>query len=231
MSDLNNLNILIIEDESLLAMSLSSSIEALGYNVVEYATNSHMAKKFLEAYDVNLILMDINLGETINGIELYESLHTDIAIIYLTAYKDEDTMSKAIKTNPIGYLIKPHKDDELRAMLKLALHKMQNRDRPQEETKKFVDIGKGYLFDIEENKLLYKNRPIKLTIKETNLLKLLIDAKGRTVKFTTIESEIWEGESVNNTSLRTLLYRLRSKLKHKLIESEFNIGLKLDIIN
>ena len=228
---MNNLNILIIEDESLVAMSLSSSIEALGYNVVEYATNSHMAKKFLEAYDVNLILMDINLGESINGIELYESLHTDIAVIYLTAYKDEDTMSRAIKTNPIGYLVKPHKDDELRAMLKLALYKLQNKNVPQEVSRKYIDIGKGYLFDIEENKLLYKNKPIKLTIKETNLLKLLIDAKGRIVKFTTIEKKIWEGENVNNTSLRTLLYRLRSKLKHKLIESEFNIGLKLDIMN
>jgi DNA-binding response OmpR family regulator len=228
---MDNLNILIIEDESLLAMSLSSSIEALGYNVVEYATNSHMAKKFLEAYDVNLILMDINLGESINGIELYESLHTDIPIIYLTAYKDEDTMSKAIATNPIGYLVKPHKDDELRAMLKLAFYKLQNRDVVQEEVRKYIDIGKGYLFDIEEKKLLYKNRPIKLTIKETNLLKLLIDAKGRVVKFITIEEKIWDGQNVNNTSLRTLLYRLRSKLKHKLIETEFNIGLKLDIIN
>ncbi|MFK5938875.1 MAG: DNA-binding response regulator [Sulfurimonas sp.] len=228
---MDNLNILIVEDESLVAMSLSSSIGALGYNVVEYATNSHMAKKFLEAYDVNLILMDINLNESINGIELYESLHSDIALIYLTAYKDEDTMSKAIKTNPIGYLIKPHKDDELRAMLKLALYKIQNKEEAQVESRKYIDIGKGYLFDIEENKLLYKNKPIKLTIKETNLLKLLIDAKGRTVKFTTIEEKIWEGENVNNTSLRTLLYRLRSKLKHKLIESEFNIGLKLDIIS
>jgi len=226
-----NLNILIIEDESLVAMSLSSSIEELGYNVVEYATNSHMAKKFLEAYDVNLILMDINLGESMNGIELYESLHKNIPIIYLTAYKDEDTMSKAIHTNPIGYLVKPHKDDELRAMLKLALHKLQNKDVPEEETRRFVDIGKGYLFDIEENKLLYNNRPVKLTIKETNLLKLLIDANGRVVKFKTIEQKIWDGENVNNTSLRTLLYRLRSKLKHKIIESEFNIGLKLDIMN
>jgi DNA-binding response OmpR family regulator len=228
---MNKLNILIIEDESLVAMSLSSSIEALGYNVVEYATNSHMAKKFLESYEVNLILMDINLNESINGIELYESLQVNIPIIYLTAYKDEETMSRAIKTNPIGYLVKPHKDDELRAMLKLALYKIQNGDAAQKETIKYVDIGKGYLFDIEENKLLYKNKPLKLTIKETNLLKLLIDAKGKVVKFTVIEEKIWEGESVNNTSLRTLLYRLRSKLKHKLIESEFNIGLKLDIMN
>jgi len=228
---MDNLNILIIEDESILAMSLSSSIEALGYNVVEYATNSHMARKFLEAYDVNLILMDINLGESINGIELYESLHTDIPIIYLTAYKDEDTMSKAINTNPIGYLVKPHKDDELKAMLKLALHKLKNRGLKEEVIRKYFDMGKGYLFDMEENILLCKNRPVKLTIKEMGLLKLLIEANGKIVKFKTIEEKIWEGESVNNSSLRTLLYRLRSKLNHKLIETEFNLGLKLDIIN
>ena len=224
---MDNLNILIIEDESILAMSLSSSIEALGYNVVEYATNSHMARKFLEAYDVNLILMDINLGESINGVELYESLHTDIPIIYLTAYKDEDTMSRAINTNPIGYLVKPHKDDELKAMLKLALHKLKIKDSKEEMVKKYFDIGKGYLFDLEEDKLLYNNKSIKLTIKDMALLKLLIEANGKIVRFKTIEEKIWEGESVNNTSLRTLLYRLRSKLNHKLIETEFNLGLKL----
>ena len=228
---MNELNILIVEDESLVAMELKQTIDSLGYNVVEYATNSHMAKKFLLAYDVNLILMDVNLGEEINGIELYRSLNTEVPVIYLTAYSDEKTMTDAISTNPLGYLIKPHNENELKAILKLANYKMQNNDEKLEETKKLIDIGYGYFFNADEEKLTYKKAPVKLTLKEMALLKLLIKAKGKIVKFSSIEETIWKGESVNNTSLRVLIYRLRSKLEHKLIETEFNIGIKLDIIN
>ena len=231
MNEFSKLNILIVEDESLVAMELKQSIESLGYNVVEYATNSHMAKKFLLAYDVNLILMDVNLGEETNGIDLYRSLNTDVSVIYLTAYSDEKTMTDAISTNPLGYLIKPHGENELKAILKLASYKTRSNEERVEKSQKLIDIGYGYFFNAQEDKLMYKNTKVKLTTKEMALLKLLIAAKGKIVKFSIIEETIWKGEKVNNASLRVLIYRLRSKLEHKSIESEFNIGIKLDIIN
>jgi len=224
---MNKLNILIIEDESLVAMELQQAIENMGHNVVEYATNVKMAKQFLLQFDIDLILMDINLNDKVNGIELYKSLELSIPIIYLTAYTDEETMSEAISTNPLGYLIKPHTEDELKAIIKLAQYKIQNIDKVPQKVEKFIKVGKGYFFDTEEEQLFYRDLPVKLTIKERGLLKILIQAKGKIVKFDKIESELWNGETVNNTSLRTLIYRLRSKLEHKLIESEFNVGIKL----
>lgn len=224
---MNKLNILIIEDESLVAMELQQAIENMGHNVVEYATNVKMAKQFLLQFDIDLILMDINLNDKVNGIELYKSLELSIPVIYLTAYTDEETMSEAISTNPLGYLIKPHTEDELKAIIKLAQYKIQNIDKVPQKVEKFIKVGKGYFFDTEEEQLFYRDLPVKLTIKERGLLKILIQAKGKIVKFDKIESELWNGEIVNNTSLRTLIYRLRSKLEHKLIESEFNVGIKL----
>jgi len=227
---MSKLNILIVEDESLVALELKNSIESLGHNVVEYATNSHMAKNFLQSYDVNLLLMDINLGEEVNGIELYKSFNTSIPVIYLTAYADENTMTEAIETNPLGYLIKPHSIDELKVILILANYKMQHQELKIETDEELIDIGKGYFFNMPDEKLLYKNIQVKLTLKELGLLKLLIEANGKIVKYPVIENELWHNEVVNNTSVRTLIYRLRSKLEHKLIESEFNVGIKLDLI-
>jgi len=224
---MNKLNILIIEDESLVAMELQQAIENMGHNVVEYATNVKMANKFFEQFEVDLILMDINLNDSLNGIELYKSLELQIPIIYLTAYTDEKTMSEAISTNPLGYLIKPHTEDELKAIIKLAQYKIQNIEKVPKRVEKLIEVGKGYFFDTEEEQLFYNDLAVKLTIKERGLLKILIRAKGKIVKFEKIENELWHGETVNNTSLRTLIYRLRSKLEHKLIESEFNVGIKL----
>ncbi len=224
---MNKLNILIIEDESLVAMELQQAIEKMGHNVVEYATNVKMAKQFLQTFDVNLILMDINLNDSINGIELYKELELEIPLIYLTAYTDETTMSEAIQTNPLGYLIKPHTEDELKAIIKLAQYKIQNIKTAPQKVEKLLEVGKGYFFNREEEQLFYRDLPVKLTIKERGLLKILIEAKGKIVRFETIEAVLWNGEAVNNTSLRTLIYRLRSKLEHKLIESEFNVGIRL----
>ena len=224
---MNKLNVLIVEDESLVAMELEQAIESMGHNVVEYATNVTMAKKFFEQFDIDLILMDINLNDSLNGIELYKSLELQTPIIYLTAYTDEKTMSEAIATNPLGYLIKPHTEDELKAIIKLAEYKIQNLEIESQNVEKLMEVGKGYFFDTEEEQLLYKDLPVKLTIKERGLLKMLILAQGKIVKFEKIEKELWNGETVNNTSLRTLIYRLRSKLEHKLIETEFNRGIRL----
>lgn len=224
---MNNLKVLIIEDESLVAMELQDAIENMGYSVVEYATSVSMAKKFVEAFEIDLILMDINLNERTNGIELYKELSLETPLIYLTAYTDEKTMSQAIETNPLGYLIKPHTEDELKAILKLAEYKIKNIEKVPQTVEKLVEVGKGYFFDREEEQLFYRDLPVKLTMKERGLLKILIEAKGKIVKFDKIEQTLWNGEPVNNTSLRTLIYRLRSKLEHKLIESEFNVGIKL----
>ena len=70
---------------------------------------------------------------------------------------------------------------------------------------------------------------IKLTLKELQLLKLLIRLRGRIVDYLTIENEIWGSEKVSNTSIRSLVYRLRNKLEHKLIESEHNMGIRLKV--
>ena len=164
--------------------------------------------------------MDINLNDKITGIELYKKLNTQIPIIYSTAYRDDKTMSEAIATTPLGYLIKPINDDELKALLKLAEYKTISLNN-------IIRLDKEYLFNVNEDKLFYQNSYINLGKKELELLKLLLNANESTISFERIEDEIWKNRVVSSSAVRTLIYRLRGKLGHQFIETEFNYGIKL----
>ncbi len=223
---MNNLNILIVEDESLVALELADTITNYGYNVVEYATNKEMAREFIKDTSINLILMDINLRDIIDGIDLYKSFHIDTPVIYITAYKDEKNISKAIETNPLGYLIKPLNEDELKAILLLASHKHNNKIT-EIDKESMIDIGEGYCFDDKADRLYYLHVEIKLTAQELILLKLLINSRDIIVDYKTIEYKVWGEKSVTGSSLRTLIYRLRGKLNYKLITNKFSEGIKL----
>jgi|GEM_PF-369432 len=225
---MHNFNILIVEDESLIALELADTITNLGYHVVEYATHPEMARQCIRDNEVHLILMDINLEAELSGIELYKSLECDVPVVYLTAYKDEETMSRAIETNPLGYLIKPHKEDELKALLKLAYYKLKSREKEKKTYPELSHLGAGYYFDFEEEKLYFNDLFLNLGDKELQLLKLLIHAKGSIVTFKTIENEVWREKVVTSSAMRTLIYRLRGKLEYKLIETIFNQGVKLN---
>jgi len=217
---MGSLNILVVENESLVALEIMQSIQEFGYIQVEYATTIDMAKDILTQNSINLILMDINLGKEIDGIDFYKSLNIDTPIIYLTAYKDEATISKAIATNPLGYLIKPVNSDELNVLLKLAQYKLSTQNQK-------IELGDGYYFDKKEDRLFYNDKFIHLGAKELKLLKLLISARGNFVSYYTIEDEVWGSESISSSSLRTLIYRLRGKLNYKLIEVENSYGVKI----
>ena len=227
---MNNLNILIVEDESLVALELSNSIENLGFHVVDYVTTPKMVTEVFQKEKVDLILMDINLGDEIDGIDLYKSLNTQIPIIYLTAYQDETTISKAIGTDPLGYLIKPYNENELLALLKLATYKIHNSITKVRDTNSLLDIGEGYFYNLQDDKLYFNDMYIKLSLKETRLLKLLIEARGKVVFFSTVEDEIWQDTIPSASSDRTLIYRLRGKLQYKLITTEPHQGIKLALV-
>lgn len=223
---MSKLKILIVEDESILALELATSIKNHGYHEVHYISKAHLLAKTLQEKSINLIIMDINLNEGMDGIDLFRSLNPNALLIYLTAYIDEKTIAKAIQTDPLGYLTKPHNDSELFALLKLAEYKIENSN-PQ-TNKLLIDLGEGYCFYMDEKKLFHHDVFLRLSQKETALLSLLVEAKGNVVTFKTIEDELWRDNTPSASSLRTLIYRLRGKFKHQFITTEVNHGVKLD---
>ena len=227
--EMKNFNILIIEDEALVALEMKQSIEEMGFHILDYVTNSLMAKEILEHQNVHLIIMDINLGESEDGIDFYQSLNCNIPVIYLTAYKDEKTINKAIETNPYGYIVKPYQNEELYAIIKLVYFKVyenKTTSATQFLSEALYHLDEAYAFDLKTKQLLYNKMNIHLTAREKQLLALLIDYDGEALSFETIEAVIWENEPTSNNTIRTLVYRLRGKINPNLIEKVFGYGIR-----
>jgi DNA-binding LytR/AlgR family response regulator len=107
-------NILIVEDESIVAKDIQHSLKKLGYTVVDICSTGESAVTAAEEKKPDLILMDIMLKGEMSGIDAANiiSERWDIPVIFLTAYADESTFSKAKITEPYGYIIKPFKEVE-----------------------------------------------------------------------------------------------------------------------
>ena len=125
---MNNTKILIIEDETIVALDIKRIVKNLGYEVTDTVTNFESAINSVEKNRPDIILSDINLNSDKNGIDIIETIQKKdfIPTIYITAYSDELTIQRAIKTNPMGYILKPFRKDDIKSALLLTIYKLQN---------------------------------------------------------------------------------------------------------
>ena len=118
-------NILIVEDKAIVAMTIESQLQELGYTVAGIASTGEDAVNQAREKKPDLILMDINLEGEMDGIAAAEQiqLFLDSPVIYLTAYSDEETIRRAGMTLPFTYLTKPYKLRDLHSNIEMALYK------------------------------------------------------------------------------------------------------------
>ncbi len=132
----SNKRVLVVEDETILAMDLSKSLEHLGYEVVGTAVSGREAIQKVRETRPDLILMDIKLKGSMDGIDVVDEIRsfTDPAVIYLTAHSDTVLFERAKTTDPYAFLTKPITPDELRHTADMALykHSMEKRLRDNE---------------------------------------------------------------------------------------------------
>jgi PAS domain S-box-containing protein len=123
--------ILVVEDEAIIAMELVRRLERSGFASLPYANSGEDAIKKANEFLPDLILMDIELGEGIDGIEAAERITSkiDVPIIYLTAYSDEKTVTRAKQTGPFGYLVKPFEQKDLETTIEVVLFKFETEKK------------------------------------------------------------------------------------------------------
>ncbi len=119
--------IMIVEDEALVALSLQKKLEKLGYNVPNVVYTGEDAILSAEQNPLDLILMDIKLAGTMDGIAAAEQIrmHHDIPVVFMTAYSDEDTLQRAKLSGPFGYILKPYDERDIRTTIEVVLYKYE----------------------------------------------------------------------------------------------------------
>ncbi len=134
--------ILVVEDEAIVAMSLQARLENLRYAVVGVVASGEEAIERAADLSPDLILMDIRLSGTMDGIEAAEQIRVrfDIPVVYLTAHADQAMLQRAKLTGPFGYLIKPVDERALHTAIEVALykHEMERKLKESEELYRVV---------------------------------------------------------------------------------------------
>jgi two-component system, OmpR family, response regulator len=227
---MKKIKVLIVEDETIVALELKKELERLDFEVTGIVFTQKKVMDSIQASRPDIILMDINLGKNEDGIEIAKEIYQTykIHILYLTAFSDDNTMQRAFDTNPIGYIVKPFKSEELKININLAMYKLNQTTDLVLHTD-YVSIGENFYFDMENTHLYFKDKFVKLGKKEAFLLSILIEAKSSIVPSYYLEEIIWDGNQLSQSALRTLVYRLKGKLGNNIIEVTYGYGYKLKL--
>jgi PAS domain S-box-containing protein len=128
-----------VEDERVVAKDLQHTLIRLGYKVPITVASAEDAVRAVARECPDIVLMDIRIRGELDGIEAAAILKKrfDVPVVYLTAYADGETVGRAKATEPLGYLVKPVKLDELRSTVEVALHKHEMERRLRERERWF----------------------------------------------------------------------------------------------
>jgi PAS domain S-box-containing protein len=123
--------ILIVEDEGVVALSMQEALKKLGYRVVAIAVTGNEAIALAMQHKPDVVLMDIHIKGDMDGIQTTEKLNeiSDVPVIFLTAYADDETIQRAVKTRSHSYLVKPYNPRELYSNIEFAIYKRRMRSR------------------------------------------------------------------------------------------------------
>ncbi len=131
----NNIDILIIEDEALIAETIRMQLEDFGYHICNVCYKYEAATQAIEKANYDLVITDIDLGHGIDeksGLSLMQQMKRikKCPFIFLTAFGDKDTLKKAASLYPSAYLVKPVNAANLFAAIQLAVENYQNTQSP-----------------------------------------------------------------------------------------------------
>lgn len=123
--------VLIVEDEAIVARDIQMCLEDMGYEITGIAASGDRALAILENTPTDLVLMDINLKGSIDGVSTAELVRDkyDLPVVYLTAYADGPTFERAKLTDPFGYILKPFEERLLQISIEVAFHKYKSERR------------------------------------------------------------------------------------------------------
>ncbi|MFQ5964148.1 MAG: ATP-binding protein [Candidatus Scalinduaceae bacterium] len=160
---MKNAQILIVEDENIVALDIQNRLKRLGYGVLAVASSGKEAIQKASGTRPDLVLMDIMLKGDMDGVETAKKLQEflDVPVVYLTAYTDDSTLRRAKVTEPYGYILKPFEERDLHINIEIALYKHEMERKLKESEKHYhtlVKVSPVGVFNTDaEGRCLYVN--------------------------------------------------------------------------
>jgi DNA-binding NarL/FixJ family response regulator len=157
------MNILIVEDEPMIAEDIAMTLAHAKYTVVGISYNLKDAINILDKNVCDIVLLDINLNGTQDGLNIAQILKEkyNLPFIFITSYSDKETLSAAKLTQPCGYIVKPFSDASLLTTFEVAMVNYAQRYKSEQN---HLDFG-----------LINSRIETSLSEREQEVLKLIYD--------------------------------------------------------
>ena len=214
------MKILLLEDEYLLSRSIRTYLLANNYFVDDF-DNGADALECIKKEKHDFYILDINTP-VIGGLDVLravESLYPETPKIIISAYHDINYISEAFELGCGDYLKKPFNLKELQIRIEQQSKKIAD---PKSENS--IILSQRYTFAKDTNMLYYDNQIEKFSKREYALILLFVSNLGKILSEENIRSVVWEDEETEASTVRSLVNRLRNKLKEELIENIRGFG-------
>jgi two-component system, OmpR family, KDP operon response regulator KdpE len=205
---MNSGTILVVDDEPQIRRVMRTTLTAQGYTLLE-ARSGEEALETLRRERADLILLDINMPG-IPGLEVCREIRatSDVPIIMLTVRNTERDKVQALDAGADDYVVKPFGIDELLARIRAALR----RALPAESTPAFA--SSELHIDFDARSLSVRGKPVRLTPKEFDLLRLLVANRGKAIPHRKLLQSVWGPDYGDETEyLRVFINQLRKKIE------------------
>jgi len=216
-------NILVLEDDELFASTLEDFLEDEGFEV-DIANDGEECLDLNYEKNYDLYIFDINVPK-INGLDLLKQLRNSgdtTPSIFLTSYKDKDTLKEGFINGCDDYIRKPVDLDELILRIKALL----KRNKKQFD---IVELNSTLTFNPDTKRAFENNVDLNLPVKITELLELFIENRGSIVTKEMIISKLWNvDEDYSEGSIRVYINQVKKLLGKESVLNIKGIGYKVE---
>lgn len=222
---MNKLKVIIVEDELIAAEFLKVILEEAGTEVIDIIDSGKEAIEICKQQEPDIIFMDVMLRDNVSGCEAAVAIsrqNKHSKIIFLTAYMDEEMIEYAAEVGAVGYLTKPYNKTQIIATLKLVTTRKDELKLTDEKPEK-IYLKNGYVYHIKQNRLLKNDKEVELGSTAIKLISLLCTQVDISISNMQISMHVWNKE-VNDKTLRSLMFRIRSATDAELVKNVSGTG-------
>ncbi|EHL4788359.1 CheY-P-specific phosphatase CheX [Campylobacter jejuni] len=215
--------ILVVEDE-IKTRELLINVLSERFSKVIGAQNGDEGLKKFKKFKPDLVITDIAMP-IMDGLDMareIKEISDDVPIVVLSAYSEKERLLRSIDIGIDKYLIKPVDIEELFKVLDYLIGE-------KIEANMLVKISEEYQFNKTKRTLIYNGEEIVLTKKELAFISLLLKQPGALVLHEDIKKNVWIGEHVSDTAVRTFIKRVRDKVGEDFIKNVPSLGYKINI--
>ncbi|EKQ0722616.1 response regulator transcription factor [Campylobacter jejuni] len=215
--------ILVVEDEVKTRESMINILSERFSKVIGAQNGDEGLKKF-KKFKPDLVITDIAMP-IMDGLDMareIKEISDDVPIVVLSAYSEKERLLRSIDIGIDKYLIKPVDIEELFKVLDYLIGE-------KIEANMLVKISEEYQFNKTKRTLICSGEEIVLTKKELAFISLLLKQPGALVLHEDIKKNVWIGEHVSDTAVRTFIKRVRDRVGEDFIKNVPSLGYKINI--